>query len=255
MLHAWRLGFVHPVTGREMAFTRGVPRDFWRLVLALARGVQRVGVVGLPGSGKSAVLRDLEARGLPVWSADQAVTELYRPGADGWHLLRGRFGERFVPDVDRGVDKRALFAAMRDSEGFRRELMEMLYPLVRHRLGDFWRQNARARVAFAEVPMLLEAGWTGGGRADLVLGVRCPREVRHARLAERGWPPETIALMDSWQWPEEKKMAACAVTVDNSKNLAALARSLDEALAGLRRRRVRAVRDLLAWLRAQAYMA
>lgn len=255
MLHAWRIGFRHPATGREMAFTRGVPKDFWRLVLALGRSVQRVGVVGLPGCGKSAVLADLAGKGLPVWSADAVVAELYRPGADGWHLLRGRFGERFVPDAGRGVDKKALFAAMRKSEGFRRELMEMLYPLVRHRLEAFWREQARARVAFAEVPMLLEAGWPGQGAADLVLGVRCPEAMRQARLVGRGWSPDIIALMDSWQWAEEKKMAACSLTVDNASDLAALGKALDTALAGLRRRRVQALLALLAWLRGQGYAA
>ena len=35
----------------------------------------------------------------------------------------------------------------------------------------------------------------------------------------RGWSEELIALMDSWQWTEEAKMAACDIVVDNSHTL------------------------------------
>ena len=254
MLHAWRLSFTHPVTGEAMAFTRGVPRDFWRLVLALSRNVQRVGVVGLPGSGKSAVLGLLAGRGLAVWSADEAVRALYQPGQDGWHLLRGRFGDRFVGGEGRPVDKKALLAAMRASDGFRRELMGLLYPLVGNRLEDFWRSHVRDRAAFAEVPMLLEAGWLGLKSVDLAVGVRCADPVRHERLAARGWSQEDMALVDSWQWDQEKKMAACGLTVDNSGTLDELAGNLDAMLARLRQMRVAGVRSLLAWLGQRGYM-
>ncbi|WP_243366269.1 dephospho-CoA kinase [Fundidesulfovibrio soli] len=253
MLHAWKLAFDHPVTGERLDFTCPTPKDFWRIPLYLARSVQRVAIVGLPGGGKSEALKALARRGLPVWSADRCVAELYQPGADGWHLLRARYGERFVPDPAKPVDKKALMAAMRASDGLRREVMDALYPIIRHRLEDFWAENARARAAFAEIPMLLESGWLAQGEADLAVGVDTPDEQRHQRLAGRGWNEEDIALVDSWQWPRERKMAACAHVLDNSGSLAEMEAGVDALLAGLKAQRRDKSRSLLAWMRSNGY--
>ncbi len=254
MLHAWRLSFSHPVTNEDMAFRCPLPKDFWRTLLVLDRAPQKAGIIGLPGSGKSAVLKHLAERGNPVWSADEAVTELYRPGADGWHVLRSRYGERFVPDENLPVDKQALLAAMRDSDFFRRELMEMLYPLVLGRMEGFFAAYPHVRAAFAEIPMLLEAGWLKAGSLDFAVGVSCPGPVRHERLAKRGWDMAMIALVDSWQWPEEKKMAACRFVVDNAASPEELRSAVAELVEALRRDRAGRARERLAWLRARGYI-
>lgn len=254
MLHAWKLALNHPESGEELSFTLPPPRDFWRIPLHLDRAVQRVGVVGLPGSGKSVVGEALKRRGWPVFSADACVAGLYEPGADGWSMLRARFGERFVPSGAAPADKSALLAAMRASESFRRELMELLYPMVQNRLEDFWRVNARNRAAFAEVPMLLEAGWLGAGVVDFALCVDAPGEIRHARLAgERGWDESLIALVDSWQWPREKKLAACRHVVENTSDLGAVERRMDTLLAELRRERIGRANALMDWMRRREY--
>ena len=148
----------------------------------IGRTTRRVGIIGMPGCGKSAVLADLARRGHPTWSADACVAELYQPGHDGWELLRRRFGTRFVPSDSAPVDKAALLEAMRASDNFRREVMELVYPPALDRLRSFWREHQRSRAAFAEVPMLLEAGWLAGGEVDFAVGGGLP-----ARRAPR--PP------------------------------------------------------------------
>jgi 23S rRNA pseudouridine1911/1915/1917 synthase len=266
MLHAWKLTLTHPDSavdpegqtgdgrGRELSFTLPPPRDFWRIPLHLERAVQRVGVVGLPGSGKSAVCDALKRRGCPVFSADACVAGLYKPGSDGWSMLRARYGDRFTPHGGAPVDKAALLAAMRASESFRRELMELLYPMVQNRLEEFWRRHLRARAAFAEVPMLLEAGWQGRGIVDFAVCVDAPGDVRHTRLAsERGWDEALIALVDSWQWPREKKLAACRHVIENASGLDAVERQVDALLAKLRRERIGRAKALMAWMRGREY--
>jgi len=255
MLHAWRLSFRHPETGRDMHFTCPPPPDFAALALRLSRRMQRVVVTGSPGCGKSALIRQLDETGLPVWSADAAVARLYEPDGGGHHLLRGRYGDRFVPDPAGPVDKRALFAAMRADDTLRREVEDMIHPLARHDMDEFF---ARAEasgtpVAVAEVPLFLEAGWKAGTQPNILLvGVHCPFVERARRLeTHRGWPQDMIAAMEAWQWPEADKMRACQLVVDNSgtpDDLARRARGLLAELARLRATRDARLADHLASL-------
>lgn len=235
MLHAWKIAFTHPVTGEEMQFTCPPPDDFMQLATALSARTQRVVLTGMPGCGKSALLSTLEERGIPVWTADGIVHSLYAMGGDGWHFLRGRYGDRFAP-VDGPVDRSALFEGMCESVSIRREVEACIHPIVRHDLLAFWKTHADRPVAAAEVPLILEAGWQED--ADLLVGVNCPREIRAARLAEhRNWNDDMLAVMESWQWSEKDKMGACDIVVDNSGTREALSANADKLLESLTRRR------------------
>ncbi len=235
MLHAWRLQFAHPVTGAPLSFSCPPPDDFTTLVAALSARTQRVVITGMPGCGKSALLKTLGDRGMPIWTADGIVHALYAEGGDGWHFLRGRYGDRFAP-ADGPVNRAALFAAMQESVSIRREVEACIHPIVRHDLLAFWQEHTNVPVAVAEVPLILEAGWRED--ADILVGVHCPREIRARRVEEnRGWAPEVLASMEAWQWPEDDKMAACDIVVDNSGSLETLRVNADKLLASLMRRR------------------
>ncbi len=253
MLHAWKLAFAHPADGRTLSFRCPPPPDFWRLVLLLGRRTQRVGLVGMPGCGKSTLLRAFAATGSPTFSADAAVAALYAPGGGGAHMLAGRFGEKAL-SPDGSVDKQWLLAAILSSERMRREVMDLVHPLVRGEMEAFFAAHRQARAAFAEVPLLLESGWPVDAAVDLVVGVRCPSQTRRQRLAEgRGWDGELIDRMDGWQWPEEKKLARCRIVVDNDAGpdaLAAKAREVLAQLLALRRQEALARYD---WLAARGY--
>jgi 23S rRNA pseudouridine1911/1915/1917 synthase len=248
MLHAFNLRFSHPVTGKDLAFRQAVPKDFFRCLALLAKPVFRIGLTGMSGGGKSTVLRGLGEQGIPVWSADQAVGELYEPGQDGWDMLRHQFGDRFVPDDDAPVDKRALFAAMYADDGLRREVNSLIHPMVRHRMEEFFTAHADAPVVVAEVPLLAESGWGREEGFDLVVGVFCPDSVRLKNLEARGWSEEMQATMDSWQWSQKDKLQIADLVVNNSGDLAALqekTRKLARVLRWLRRQRVkRLLRDM-----------
>jgi 23S rRNA pseudouridine1911/1915/1917 synthase len=156
LLHAWKLSFEHPQCsasfGRdaasdvvdynesgeqphELSFICPPPEDFYACLTALGPCSQPVILTGNVGCGKSSVLAGLKRRGIPVWSADRAVADLYRPGQSGWHMLRSAFGSRFVPDGAAEVDKKALFAAMCEDERLRREVEKLIHPLA---AGAMW---------------------------------------------------------------------------------------------------------------------
>ncbi len=216
MLHAFYLSVTHPVTGEKITRWQAPPTDFQTLLSGLTRECLRVGIVGMPGCGKSTMLKALRGLELPCFSADDSVAVLYGPDGDGASMIRQRFGGQYSLE-DGSVDKPALFQAMQTSETMRREVMDLIHPMVRHECEEFFKEHRDEVAAFAEVPLLLESGWHKGGRVDMVAGVSCPEEKRTGELREkRGLDVETLAVFDSWQWSEKDKLAACDLVLSNA---------------------------------------
>ena len=250
MLHAWKLGFAHPVHGNRVELSQPVPRDFWRLALMLEQRVQKVGVTGPVGCGKSSASQLLGHGRFPVWSADQVVADLYEPGQDGWQLLRSSFGERFVPDPRAGVDKQALFKAMQESDRIRSEILHLIHPLVQDSLARFFEAHEQDRMAVAEVPLLVESGWHERGFFDVLVGVSCPLERRAALLERnRGWERPLIEQMESWQADEQTKLGPMDMVIDNSGDLDDLKQACDKVRSRLVQRRRGALQSFFNWLK------
>lgn len=223
MLHAWKLAFPYePETiidqGPQVMVEDGwlvavcpPPSDFLNTLTTLLHRPLRLVVTGLPGSGKSSFSRYFTAFGVPVFSADSCVAELYGPDGDGTRVLSMRFGDTYV--TKSGVDKRALGEAMRHSGSLRREVEDMIHPLVYHALEAFWRDNAAQPLLMAEIPLFFESE---AHPVDRVIGVSCPFAVRAQRLHHnRGWSDDIIRDMETWQLSEKEKMERCDIIVPN----------------------------------------
>ena len=255
MLHAFRLVLRHPRSGETLDLRCDPPEDFQTLLSALAADCQRVVITGLPGCGKSALLNALARapEAPPTFSADACVAGLYAPGSDGAGLIARTFGPGLL-DAQGAVDRGRLLALLLDKPALRRELEGIIHPLVEHALREFWSEHASAPLAVAEVPLFLEAGWRSGVNsfADVLVGVRCPEDKRLGAMREsRGLAPEVLAAFDSWQWPGERKLAACDLVLDNDAGLDGLearAGELLDTLALLRRERAARFASRLAEL-------
>lgn len=241
MLHAWKLEFTHPYTNETMRFSCPPPCDMPACALAICERMQRVVIVGNPGSGKSTFARHLETLGLPVFSADKEVASLYARGSEAAGWLGQRMGGALL-DTDGAVNKNALFAAMREDSVLRKDIETMAHAFVRVAVEAFWTQQEAlgATAAVAELPLYFECCWQNlFTPAPFVANVCCPRPARFERLmSARGWNEEKAAVLESWQWPEDRKKTACDVTVDNSGGAEALETAARVLLETLKQRRL-----------------
>ncbi|MFW5498311.1 MULTISPECIES: dephospho-CoA kinase [unclassified Maridesulfovibrio] len=239
MLHAYSLSFTHPDSEEELSFTQAPPEDFITMLKALDKSVQRVGLIGMPCGGKSAVLKVLADKNIPTFSADESVARSYEKDGAGWELMRQRFGNRFIDNETGNIDKTELFTAMRENDDLRREVMNIVHPIVQHDVSEFFKANTNEPLAVAEVPLLLEGGWHTQKLVDAVIGVRTPEAKRTGELREkRKIDPEILAVFDSWQWDEKSKMDCCTAIIENDADLAKLDSETNrilEILAGLRK--------------------
>lgn len=236
MLHAWRLKFTHPFTGEAMEFSAPLPNDFYDAIMANSKKFKRIVVTGNQGCGKSSFCRALAKLCLPVISADEIVRQLYAGKSEATEWISSHFGPEAIAR-DGAVNKPALMRIMAEKPAMRKELEAVIHGLVLAEIESFWQkqEDLGASLAIAEIPLYFESGFAQKiNPAPYVVGVSCPQERRWLRIAKnRGWSQEKIATMESWQWPEARKMAACDQVVANDGKPTALgpkARELKESL-------------------------
>ncbi len=182
-------------------------------------------IIGLSGgiaSGKSAVARFMESRGVVVIDADAIAHEvLLRPEVVG--KLTDRWGSGIVDDADRPIRSeiaKRVFGATGSEE--LNWLEALLHPLVRTKIENVLEQLrvVETRVAILDVPLLFERNWQK--LCDCVIFVDAPLDQRRARAAERGWDAGELKRREARQWDVERKQAAADRVIENHADLTTL---------------------------------
>ena len=179
-----------------------------------------IGLVGMPGAGKSTVAAAFAAEGCAVIDADRLAREAMRQH-DLIEAVAARFGEGVrdegVRDEHGGIDRQALAAVVFDDPAARRWLEALIHPIV-HRGREAERIAAFADPAVVAVvedcPLLIEVGLEAG--CDAVVLVDVSEEVRRARvLAGRGWDAAELARREGSQLPLDIKRERADYVVRN----------------------------------------
>lgn len=173
----------------------------------------RIGITGSIATGKSTVLAAFAKAGVPVFSADEAVAELYAGAAVGPV-------EALFPGVTRdgAIDRQALSARLAaDPTGFEK-LEAVVHPLVRRHIAQFLdRAEAQGHeVAAVEVPLLFESGYDYG--FDAVAVTHVDDDVQRQRIMAR--PGMTVEKRDTLlarQLPQAEKKARADYLFDTAQ--------------------------------------
>lgn len=183
-------------------------------------------VVGLTGgiaSGKSAVAREFEARGIHVADADVAARAAVAPGSAGLAEVVAAFGTG-VLDASGALDRAAMRRRIFDDAGAKRTLEAIVHPRVRTALQAEC-AAATGPYAIAAIPLLAE----GGGRdaypwLDRILVVDAPLEAQRARLLARDGIDAALAdRMIGAQATRGQRLAVADDVLANGGTLAELA--------------------------------
>jgi dephospho-CoA kinase len=190
----------------------------------------RVVLTGSIATGKSTVLARFAERGIPVYSADQAVHELY--AGEGAPLV-----ETLFPGTVSGgsVDRAALSAAIAAEPGRISELEEVIHPLVREKAVDFFdaAEQAGAEFAVIEIPLFYESG--SQYSVDCVIVTHCDPQIQRRRVLERPEMSEAkLDLILSRQLAQDEKRARADHQIDTSGTIAETIAATDRVIAALR---------------------
>ncbi len=188
----------------------------------------RVLVSGGIGSGKSTVLRTLEAEGVVVIEADRIGHQILEPNGAAFRRVTQRWP---AVVVDGRIDRGKLAAIVFNDEEELAALESISHPLIaaeiERRVGE-----AGDRDVAVELPLASDPAGLGWPRIVVV----APERLRLQRAVRRGMTEEDVAARMANQPDESEWALAGDVTLDNSGSVAELAAAAKRVWASLKAR-------------------
>ena len=176
----------------------------------------RLGLTGSIASGKSTALKAFAELGVPVFSSDDVVHELYR-------------GEAVAPIAalfpgtirDGEVDRAELSRRTVGAPEKLKQLEAIVHPLVRARIARFLAEaeTSGAPLAAVDIPLLFETGHSYG--LDKIAVTTAPDAVlRERALRRQAMTVEKLDAILARQLPQAEKLKRADYIIDTSCTLA-----------------------------------
>ncbi len=211
--------------GESQPSQTGVIQPSGRGVRPSSRRPYLIGLTGGIGSGKSAVAAAFAARGADVLDADEIAHAISRRGEAGHRAVVESLGAEFVGS-DGELDRAALRRRAFDDPIFRRDLEQLLHPLIAARLEDAI-TNLHGPYGLLVVPLLLERGGTRKHVAR-VLVVDCPEQEQVRRVQLRsGLSADEVRRIMATQLARSERLAQADDIIDNAGPREALLPQID----------------------------
>ena len=215
--------------------------------------MQVIGITGGAGSGKSAVLKEIEKRygdRVRVLRADDIANEVKEPGGLCYNKIVSVLGTDIL-EADGTINRRRMAERIFTDDALLQEVNAILHPAVRKVLRDTIRslreeesghsadarEDAAARqvprVLFIEAALLIEARYREEMLDELWV-VHAPADIRRRRLKEtRGYMEERIDGIFAAQQTDESFLAHADAVIENTKTIEDALRQADELLRGM----------------------
>ena len=189
-------------------------------------------IIGLTGSiamGKSSACKYLADKGIPVWSADEAVHELYRGQAA--FLIEAVF-----PGTtdEHGVNRDRLSKYLVKFPRAMGELEAIVHPLVEAHRQAFLKHHldSGSDRVILDIPLLFEKQFEH--KVDVILLMTASKEIQRQRvMARAGMSEEKFEMIRSHQMDDEQKRAKADFIVDTSGSFEQTYTELDSVLESL----------------------
>ena len=191
--------------------------------------MQRIGLTGGIGCGKSTAAAWLASKGIPVIDTDDLARRVVEPGQPALARVVARFGDTILRQ-DGTIDRARLANIVFSDAAARADLEFILHPLIHQR----WMQELKSCEsegygrAVVVVPLLFEKGYQG--LFDMVLVLACSPGTQRDRLLARGWSEQQIRDRNAAQWTMDAKIQAANKVVWSEGRIHATHRQLARAL-------------------------
>lgn len=175
----------------------------------------KIGLTGSIATGKTTVRKMFDALGVPTFSSDDAVHDLY--SGDAVPVVEALFpGVSHGGQIDRAELSRQILAAPERLP----ELEKAVHPMVRARIAKFLAEaeGQGAKLAVVDIPLLFETGFDYGLDRVMVTMAE-PATYRQRALARPGMSVEKLDAILARQMPQDEKRKRADYIIYTEKSL------------------------------------
>lgn len=184
-----------------------------------------LGITGGIGSGKTAVTRRFEQRGITVVDADLVARVIVEPGTPALAAIAAHFGAGIL-QADGTLDRAALRSRVFADETERRWLERLTHPLIAQEIVDQI-SASRSPYTILSSPLLLDTGQKS--LVDCVVVVDAPEELQLQRTVQRDHNDEAqVRRIMAAQMSRADRLERADIVIDNSRSLEQLDYQVEE---------------------------
>ena len=110
----------------------------------------KIGVLGDIGSGKSFVAKQF---GYPVFDADKEVRQIYKSDKSCYKKIKKKFPKFIKSKI---IKKNELGYIVEANKKNLKIISDIVHPIVRKRMYDFYKKNYRKKMVVLDIPLLVE---------------------------------------------------------------------------------------------------
>ena len=178
----------------------------------------KIGITGSLSSGKTTASKILSFKRGPLFSADDAVKELYQ-NKSFKYLIRKKFKINNNIQIKKTLRKIILI----DKKNIKR-LEKIIHPLVRQKMKKFTLKHKNKKFRFYEVPLLIESKLMN--KFNLIIFIKAKKQLRLKRFMLKRGDKKLFNLLNNKQMKDSNKIRFCDHVVVNEKNLNILKKNL-----------------------------
>lgn len=175
--------------------------------------MNKIGITGGIGSGKSTVCQFFKTLGIPVFEADAEAKKLINNSESIRNQLIVEFGSSiYLPNHT--IDRKKLADLIFNSPSLLEKVNQIVHPEVRTHFFR-WYEMQNAPYVIHEAAILFESGFSEF--MDCTVLVTAPEEIRIERVMRRdGCSMESVRTRINRQWPDEEKMKMADFVIQNN---------------------------------------
>jgi len=139
--------------------------------------VKVIGILGDIGSGKSFVAKQF---GYPVFNADQEVNKIYKKNKSCYKKLRNKL-PKYIKSYP--INKVELSKAILEDKYNLKKIVNVVHPIVRHKMNYFLRKNFKKKIVVLDIPLLIENNLNR--KKDILVFIESKKSQINQRLKKR----------------------------------------------------------------------
>jgi dephospho-CoA kinase len=191
----------------------------------------KVAITGNIASGKSAVEKILLKYNFPIFDTDRITHELQEKP-----LIISKISATFKNDdiLQNGkIDRKKLGEIVFNNKSAKKLLEDILHPLIKEEINEFFKRNVDKKLAFVEIPLLFETCFDV--MFDKIIMIYADDDIRLSRLMQRNNLTQTDAVLRiKSQMPQSEKVSRSDFVINNNDSIKDLEININKVLAELK---------------------